>query len=97
MIPAHPQSPLSIGQTVAYLCHGSPNGQFPARLPRVGIVTEVYSQEVVSLLVVNPSGMWFQSKVSKGLDPGCWTYLLEGLDGRTPYPSDDPAVDPTRS
>ena len=53
----------TIGRIVHYQAHGSPDGTHkPA--PRAAVVTEVHSETVVGLCVLNPTGMYFNSSCS---------------------------------
>lgn len=52
----------TIGRIVHYRAHGSPDGTHkPA--PRAAIVTEVFNDACVSLCVLNPTGMYFNTSV----------------------------------
>lgn len=70
----------SIGRIVHYQSFGTPNGEY-ASLARAAIVTELCSptaecQSMVSLAILNPTGMFFTSKVKYSEDPtpGCWSW-----------------------
>lgn len=72
----------SVGRTVHYQSHGSPNGQHKseARAAIVTAVHPVFSDErnlhAVSLCVLNPTGMYFDQDVpfSETPKPGCWNW-----------------------
>lgn len=64
----------SIGRIVHYFAYGTPNGEFPAKEPRAAVITEVLEGEVVSLCVLNPSGMFFNQNVTKGQEAGQWDW-----------------------
>ena len=65
----------TIGRIVHYQSHGSPNGQ-PLPAPRAAIVTEVFSDTVVSLCVLNPTGMYFDRSAPFSAEPkaGHWSW-----------------------
>lgn len=68
----------TIGRTVHYVSRGSADGQFsPTR--RAAIITEVrddIEDGVVSLAVLNPTGLFFDQHVSFAEEPtpGCWSW-----------------------
>lgn len=62
----------SVGRIVHYISYGTPNGEHKSEL-RAAIITAVHSHEVVDLCVLNPTGMYFNQKVSKGTEGGMWT------------------------
>lgn len=69
-----PQQRPSVGRVVHYRAHGSPNGQHKPEA-RAALITEVISDELVGLAVLNPSGMYFDRNVKfdeTGKTPGCW-------------------------
>lgn len=51
----------TIGRIVHYQAHGSPDGKHKS-VPRAAVVTEVHSDQCVSLCVLNPTGMYFNTK-----------------------------------
>lgn len=52
----------TVGRIVHYQAHGSPDGTHkPAA--RAAVVTEVFSPECVSLCVLNPGGLFFNTSV----------------------------------
>lgn len=55
----------SIGRIVHYVSYGTPGGEFPS-VCRAAIVTETFPGDgsVVSLAVLNPSGMFFNVGVA---------------------------------
>jgi hypothetical protein len=48
----------TIGRIVHYTSYGTPNGEYDSAC-RAAIVTEVHSDTVVSLAVLNPTGAFF--------------------------------------
>jgi hypothetical protein len=69
---------LGIGRTVHYVAFGTPGGEYEAGACRAALITEVHSEEedtaVVSLLVVNPTGIHFRDEVryNAGNLAGTW-------------------------
>ena len=51
----------TIGRIVHYKAHGSPDGTHKA-VYRTAIITDVESDEWVSLCVLNPSGLFFNQR-----------------------------------
>lgn len=51
----------SVGRIVHYVAYGTPGGEFPAKAHRAAIVTAVEDEagHMVSLCVLNPTGMFF--------------------------------------
>lgn len=52
----------TIGRIVHYQAHGSPDGTHRS-VPRAAVVTEVVSDRIVSLCVLNPTGLYFDVAV----------------------------------
>ena len=71
----------SIGRIVHYHAYGTPGGEFLPE-PRAAIITEIVEDSenvqapVVSLAVLNPSGMFFNQSViySEDPKPGHWSW-----------------------
>lgn len=66
----------SVGRVVHYQAYGTPGGEYKS-VPRAAIITDVTSNpEVVSLCVLNPTGMFFNTAVPYSGDgePGCWSW-----------------------
>lgn len=68
---------LAVGRVVHYVAYGTPKGEFPVGVHRAAIVTEVEDADVgiVSLCVLNPTGMFFNSHLpydETGSKPGSW-------------------------
>jgi len=71
----------SIGRIVHYQSHGSPDGQHKSE-PRAAVITAVVKDDgegdglLVSLCVLNPTGMYFDPQVpfSETPKPGCWRW-----------------------
>lgn len=67
----------SVGRVVHYVAYGTPGGEFPAGAHRAAIVTEVEDEaaHVVSLCVLNPTGMFFNQHLqydATARTPGTW-------------------------
>lgn len=71
----------TIGRIVHYTSFGTPKGEYP-EARRAAIVTQVHPMEFgdanhdVGLMVVNPTGVLFQTKVQFSDEPkaGCWNW-----------------------
>lgn len=63
----------SVGRIVHYVARGSADGRFPSAC-RAAVVTEVGTGEVVSLAVLNPTGVFFDEHIAYGEDNtgGTW-------------------------
>lgn len=63
----------SVGRMVHYVSRGSADGAFPA-VCRAAIVTEAHSDELVSLAVMNPTGLFFDGTIPYSEAPigGTW-------------------------
>lgn len=71
---------LTVGRMVHYVAYGTPGGEFPAGAHRAAIVTLVEDAEkgVVSLCVLNPTGMFFNQHLEYSEDvtkPGTWHWI----------------------
>lgn len=57
----------SVGRVVHYVAYGTPGGEFPARVCRAAIVTEVNDEPnpggLVGVCVLNPTGQFFNRSV----------------------------------
>lgn len=71
---AQPQPP-TIGRIVWYQAHGSPNGAHKSE-PRAAVVTEVVTETVVGLCVLNPHGLFFNQGCNYDQNgaPGTWRW-----------------------
>lgn len=70
----------SIGRVVHYQSYGTPGGEYPS-VPRAAIITDIVETEgvvapVVSLAVLNPTGLFFDRLVmySETPTPGHWSW-----------------------
>lgn len=67
---------LAVGRVVHYVAYGTPGGEFPQGVHRAAIITEVEdSNGVVSLCVLNPTGMFFNQHLRYSENthqPGTW-------------------------
>ncbi len=70
----------SVGRVVHYRSYGSPGGEFKSE-SRAAIITAVHPAqvniaEVVSLAILNPTGMFFNQGVLYDADgaPGTWRW-----------------------
>jgi hypothetical protein len=52
----------SVGRIVHYVSYGTPNGEYQSSC-RAAVVTEAVDEELVSLAVLNPEGMFFNQEV----------------------------------
>lgn len=52
----------TVGRIVHYRSYGTPGGEY-APVCRAAVVTEVTTEEVVALAVLNPEGMFFNQRV----------------------------------
>jgi len=66
----------TVGRVVYYKSYGTPNGEFPS-VDRAAIITEVNKEDptIVSLCVLNPTGMFFNTNVKKGSEGGQWDWM----------------------
>jgi hypothetical protein len=66
----------SIGRIVHYKSHEAPKGQPDVRLTRAAVITEVESEDVVGLAVLNPTGAFFNRGVPYDASgtPGTWNW-----------------------
>lgn len=67
----------SVGRVVHYVAYGTPGGEFPAGVCRAAIITDVFplsGSDIVTLCVLNPSGLFFNSGIehSEAKAPGTW-------------------------
>lgn len=74
---------LAVRRIVHYVAYGTPGGEFPAGAYRAAIITQLdnvgltepfISSPEVSLCVLNPTGVFFNSEIPYDLDqkPGTW-------------------------
>jgi hypothetical protein len=56
-----------VGDVVHYVSYGTPGGEYTSQC-RAAVVTEVHREDVVSLAVLNPTGMYFIQRLELG-DP----------------------------
>lgn len=65
----------SVARVVHYQSYGTPGGEFKSE-PRAAIITAVEDeeQEIVSLCVLNPTGMFFNQHVTRGDEGGQWNW-----------------------
>lgn len=70
---------MSVGNDVFYVSRGSADGRFPP-VKRAAKITEIPNEQindgsVVSLVVFNPTGLFFDQEVRYSADgePGSWT------------------------
>lgn len=72
-------TPPTIGRIVHYVAYGTPGGEFPAGVCRAAVISEVNGEPnpntLVGLVVLNPTGLFFNRNVPLGEDgkgPGTW-------------------------
>ena len=65
----------SVGRVVHYQSFGTPGGEYLPE-PRAAIITEVQSEDLVGLAVLNPTGFFFNRdvKFSEEPKPGHWNW-----------------------
>lgn len=61
----------TIGRIVHYKSRGSADFVFEPEC-RAAVITAVHSDDLVSLAVLNPNGLYFNPEVRLGNDPGDW-------------------------
>lgn len=65
---------VKVGDVVIYYSYGTPGGEFPS-IERAAIVAEVHDETLVTVCVINPSGIFFNKvKYSADFKPGCWGF-----------------------
>lgn len=65
----------TIGRIVHYQSYGTPGGEYLPE-PRAAVITEVLTDVVVGLCVLNPTGQFFHRSVpfSEEPKPGHWNW-----------------------
>lgn len=65
----------SVGRVVHYQSYGTPGGEYRPE-PRAAIISEVQSEDLVGLVVLNPTGLFFNRDVpfSEEPKPGHWNW-----------------------
>ena len=65
----------SVGRVVHYQSYGTPGGEYLPE-PRAAIISEVQSEDLVGLVVMNPTGLFFNRDVpfSEEPKPGHWNW-----------------------
>lgn len=66
--------PPSIGRIVHYTSYGTPGGEYTQEC-RAAIVTAVHRDDLVSVAVINPTGLFFKERLALGDSPhdgGTW-------------------------
>jgi len=66
-----------VGRIVHYVAYGTPGGEFPARVCRAAVITEVTNAtnvEDVGVCVLNPTGQFFNREIQhdESKSPGTW-------------------------
>lgn len=70
--------PPFVGQAVHYHAYGTPGGEFKS-VPRAAIVAEVHENHEATVVVLNPSGLFFNRVKRAPNDvptPGHWNPIL---------------------
>lgn len=72
---------------VYYHALGSADGKFPVGQERASIITDVLDAAagVVSLCVLNPTGMYFNQRVEQGSNGGQWDWMPFQKDQQKRY------------
>lgn len=66
----------TVGCIVHYQAYGTPGGEFKS-VPRAAIVTEIHSDTLIGVCVLNPGGIFFNKvEYSEEPKPGCWNWPL---------------------
>jgi len=60
---AGPPTP-SVGRVVHYVSYGTPGGEYQSRC-RAAVITEVETADVVCLAVLNPTGVFFDTGLTR--------------------------------
>lgn len=66
----------TVGRIVHYQAYGTPGGEFKSQ-PRAAIIAEVHSDDEVTVVVLNPSGIFFNRVKHAPNDaptPGHWNW-----------------------
>jgi hypothetical protein len=53
-----------VNQLVHYVSYGTPGGEYASQC-RAAVVTEIISEDLVSLAVLNPTGLFFNQRVPR--------------------------------
>lgn len=61
----------SVGRIVHYKSYGTPGGEYTPEC-RAAVITEVHREDVVSVAVLNLTGMFFNQRVELGHSGGTW-------------------------
>lgn len=65
----------TVGRIVHYQAYGTPGGEFKS-VPRAAIITDVHSDDEVSVCVINPQGLFFNNvKLVDEPTPGCANWI----------------------
>lgn len=68
----------SVNRAVIYFAYGTPGGEYPAKAQRAAIITEVdypgQPESSVSLCVLNPTGIFFNTHCPYGRMSGGWQW-----------------------
>lgn len=64
----------TVGLTVYYKAFGTPGGEHPS-VERLAFITTVNSETDVGLMIVNPTGLYFNISVPQGNKPGQWDWM----------------------
>jgi len=64
----------TVGRIVYYKSFGTPGGEFPS-VEHAAIITQVHTAVCVDLCVINPTGMFFNTSVMQGDNPGQWDWM----------------------
>jgi len=64
----------TVGRIVYYKSYGTPKGEYKPE-NRAAVVTAIAEDGTLSLCVLNPSGMFFNSGVKQGQEGGQWDWM----------------------
>lgn len=64
----------TVGRIVYYKSYGTPNGEYKPE-DRAAVVTAVHTETCIDLCVFNPTGLFFNQKVTQGSNGGQWDWM----------------------
>ena len=64
----------TVGRMVYYKSYGTPGGEFPS-IDRAAVITAVHNATCIDICVFNPTGLFFNQRVTQGEKPGQWDWM----------------------